>query len=355
MDKFKILSIYPINTDYYSKYTSIADDNDFFYIVNISSYRIDKYNRQFEFAGYIKISKMYNSICYDSKEKCFWGAYDIEDKIYKLNNNFEEINHISIHCKENLGHIKSMSVDVNTNQLFIAYCKYIVQIDKSNPNKIFVKQKSDDKTYTGITSLYEGYIITFNKNQKNYLIIYSDNNKIVAKFELPKQYDIENIISCYCAEKCYERYKIYILASKASSNYLLECELNSTSNTSNDYNDSCYDLCDYDCDCNYDEEHEHENGCNNKEHYIDIIKSIALIEASIADILKAESRKIEKILDTTDNILDILETNKQVNKTIVNIIHLEQILYSKLQLASENHCCEDDYDIEISNYLEKLT
>lgn len=69
----------------------------------------------------------------------------------------------------------------------------------------------------------------------------------------------------------------------------------------------------------------------------DIIKSIALIETSIAYILESESKKLDKIIKDSHNISDILKANESINKTIINVTKLEIILYHKLKLV-KGHC-----------------
>lgn len=72
-----------------------------------------------------------------------------------------------------------------------------------------------------------------------------------------------------------------------------------------------------------------------------IVESIAFIETAIAHILNAEGEKIQKVLEETGDIDCILRVNDSVNNTIVNITHLEQVLYNKLSVAinSDNGCC----------------
>lgn len=64
-----------------------------------------------------------------------------------------------------------------------------------------------------------------------------------------------------------------------------------------------------------------------------VIESIALIEASLSSILNAEGQKIQKVIKEENNICEILKANDSINKTIVNITMLEQILCDKLKLS----------------------
>ncbi|MEG1547571.1 MAG: hypothetical protein RR232_02340 [Clostridia bacterium] len=66
-----------------------------------------------------------------------------------------------------------------------------------------------------------------------------------------------------------------------------------------------------------------------------IIESIALIETALSHILNAEGEKIQKVLSSTDDSCEIMKANETVGRAIINITHLEQVLYAKLQLAKE--------------------
>lgn len=78
------------------------------------------------------------------------------------------------------------------------------------------------------------------------------------------------------------------------------------------------------------------NNC--KKERCDVIESVALMETSLSHILNSEGEKLQKILKETDSICEILKTNDSINKTIMNITMLEQLLYEKLKLIY-NDCC----------------
>lgn len=66
-----------------------------------------------------------------------------------------------------------------------------------------------------------------------------------------------------------------------------------------------------------------------------VIESIAKIEESIAEILSAESQKVQRVLQCTNSCADIIRINDSVNKTISNVTQLEQVLCSKMNMARE--------------------
>ena len=61
----------------------------------------------------------------------------------------------------------------------------------------------------------------------------------------------------------------------------------------------------------------------------------------MAHILNAEGEKIQKALDSTDNIDDLLAINHSINQTLVNVTHLEHVLFAKLDSALYHiHSCK---------------
>ena len=65
----------------------------------------------------------------------------------------------------------------------------------------------------------------------------------------------------------------------------------------------------------------------------DIIESIALVETAISHILNAEGEKIQKAVQISDNVCELLEVNNSVRNTIRDITELECMLSRKLEIA----------------------
>ena len=63
-----------------------------------------------------------------------------------------------------------------------------------------------------------------------------------------------------------------------------------------------------------------------------IPSSIACIEKALANILNEEANKIKKAICLSNNICDLIKINDSVNQTIKNVILLEQVLCTKLDI-----------------------
>ncbi len=67
----------------------------------------------------------------------------------------------------------------------------------------------------------------------------------------------------------------------------------------------------------------------------DAIESIALAEAALAHILNNEGEKLLKAIEFSENINDLLEISRSVNKTLLDTIQLEQAYCKKLDTICE--------------------
>lgn len=126
-----------------------------------------------------------------------------------------------------------------------------------------------------------------------------------------------------------------------------DCDYNQCCNNCYDWDNSCCcdncsnngHCCD-DCDdCDY---YECKNKCCSNSN-IDIIESIALIETAISHILNAEGEKIQKAVEISGDLNELIKTNDSVTRVIYNVTMLEQLLLDKLKLVTDedkknNHC-----------------
>lgn len=72
---------------------------------------------------------------------------------------------------------------------------------------------------------------------------------------------------------------------------------------------------------------------------IDIIESVALIQAALSHILNAEGEKLQKIINLPDSSPDVLvQTNHSVQAMVTKITTLEMLLQNKLELFEECLC-----------------
>lgn len=69
--------------------------------------------------------------------------------------------------------------------------------------------------------------------------------------------------------------------------------------------------------------------------YANALESIALLQASLANILNMGAEEINTVLDSTESLEDILKINDEVRKNINKALHFEQLIFSMLESFNE--------------------
>lgn len=338
----QINKIFPLRTGCQDKYEGVANDGCNFYLTVPKSCEVHKYDLCLNNKVTIRTCRGYKSICYDECNKCFWAiASKFCNKIFKLDSQFKEKECISIDSNDRCSIILTgISCCKDRDKLLVSFTGGIMEVDKCNKTKYCILQKSGLCKFTSIECLCNYYVASKVKNSNVGINIYSYSNELKLQCYIPEEYHIEDTTNIYCGNNKSIQSSFYILATKSCSySYLMKGILI--------YN------CDEPCECMeefFSDKCINEEECCNKKldckkNFGDIVESIALIETSLSHILNAEGEKIQKSICMSKNPCELLKVNDSVNKTIMNITHLEQILFSKLQLASEicpSICSEDE-------------
>ncbi|MEG2440040.1 MAG: hypothetical protein RSB37_00890 [Acetivibrio sp.] len=327
MNKLTIKNETLISGKYDSKYNGIAFDGCYFYFTCTNICEIIKYDICFCEVGCYKTKRVYNSICYDNKENCFWAASERNPcKVFKLDSKFMEIDCLMV-CQYNNcdGIIVGVSYDCQSHSLVIAFTNRIVQMDTLDCTKQRILQKGCCEVNIGVVSIAPDYILTTIQGKTQSISIYGCEDEVKEKYEVPPEYYVRSILFYPCKTECETKYVCYILAVKnCGHTYLLEWEMNAASLNINECN---FCICHRDCE---------EKPCPSPTPSCnDIIESIAIMEMALAHILNAEGEKLQKVIAGTKDINKILEVNKVVNQVVVDVTHLEIALYDKLALVKE--------------------
>ncbi len=322
MDLLEPYSVLPFPTDYYMLFKGIAFDGSFFYMTMPKSRRIYKFNKNFNQEGIIEAKKPYCCICYDNTEHCFWASMDkINTLIFKLDRNLKEIDFIRIeNCSRLYSNMKGLSYNCEKDTLLAAFTNCIVEIKKSGDTICLPSCRKG--IYSALSSIAPYYVLSLFLHDTQYIAIYTHDGRLIKSYCFSKIYQIQDILFYPCNKKEDKILTFYILAAKhCRYPRLLECKL--------DGND--LEL----CWCNYEfytlacPEQKFKDQCAG-----DLLESIALEETALSHVINALGEKIQKSNQIADNVCDLLEVNKAVNKTLINITQLEHILYAKLDTIS---------------------
>jgi hypothetical protein len=70
--------------------------------------------------------------------------------------------------------------------------------------------------------------------------------------------------------------------------------------------------------------------CKNEQTLNDLIKKMALVKTSLASILNAEGAKIQKAVEISNDVYELIEVNHSAYRMVVSSIQLEQVYYQQL-------------------------
>lgn len=312
------------------KYSNIAFDGCNYFFTIYKKCEILIYDLDFKSKGNIKTIRSYNYICYDTKEECFWAtSICCPNKIFKLDKKFQEIDFSPINEKCNLK-ITGLSYNCSDDSLLISTARCILKYIKKS-ECIEVIKKLPRYYITGILSLSPTIVVTVFIDKNQYLLIYDKCGKLIKKLCVPNLLLIKNLIFNPCMKFERDIVLVGLGVKRCCYPYIFKITLS---------------LCDIKlCNCNYVicDEYCDKKDDDCKDAATNIVNSIALIETALGHILNSEGEKLQKVISSTDDIDKILCVNKEVSNTIVNITHLENILYDKLNILNEKFdCCLGD-------------
>ena len=306
------------------------DGCNYYFTINCKK-KIIKYSKSCCVEQCYQTSREYDNICYDFKSHCFWTtAKNCYNTIFKLDCCMNEIDSIVICDCEVTGVITGIAYDCCEDKIILSVGCAIVALEKCSGDCTII-YKSHCEFITSVIRLCPVYFITVLKDNKQFVYILNKCGELISSTKVDCKITIQNILFNPCNNKCNIDYIEYLVMKNGCYPYICK-----------------QPFCEHEfgfkpCICNY--EICQECCCKPdipcKDPCADILESIALIEASLSHILNAEGEKLQKVLATTDDIEKILCVNKEVNKTIVNVTHLEHVLYGKLQALNENCLCKD--------------
>ncbi|MGL5649450.1 MAG: hypothetical protein ACRDDY_16535 [Clostridium sp.] len=300
--------------------TYIAFDGENYFYTIKNKLEIIKVNEFFIVKKRYYTNKEYNVICYDWDEKCFFVASIFyEDRIFKLDLNMKEIDCIKINL--NKKQVTGISYDCMNKKLIISLNNEVISLCKKSLEitRLYSTEKENIK---GVLSVAPIIILTILSEECYKILVLTAEKKCIGKYSISKRGKIINLLSDPCMKKkilmfIKDRNNIFVCDCIEISQKV-KCKMNRCNNKI----------------CEKKKEKDEKDVCS------DVIESIALVEAAISHVLNAEGEKIQKVLAETDDISEILIVNKEVNKTIISLTHLEQILYEKLsRIIDSGLCC----------------
>lgn len=294
-----------------NKFSSMAFDGYYFYLVEMNGCKIYQYDIYFHFITAYNTVKEYSCICYDWNENCFWAASRTYHKaVYQLNLSFQEIGSIPIKSKEGTGSkIVSIACNYNSNQIVIAFPNCVIEIEKQCFEHYRKTAMNCSTFFFSLQPYRTGYATGKTERSSQYLCFYTEEGICQFQCFIDEDYFIDDGaigINCHC--NCKNDVLYLLLSRKDKTQCIMKLRMNFYDRG------SLIQFCELNYDC-----------CSG---YEEALQSLAMVEASIARILNCEGEKMERVMDSCQDPQVLISLNQSVNNTILNLTHLEQILKS---------------------------
>lgn len=297
----------------------VTFDGSYYYCTLFHQKLIKKFTSQFLPFSNFHTKRVYDCICYDSKRQCFWGTVaHSATRLFQLNCNMEEISCFSL--EDSLqGRITGLAYNCCEDTLLLAFPWGLFSFSLGENTLTLLQTPSG--TLTSICSICPAFGMVIRKKREQLLQFHFENSELVKEISLPSDYSIVNILfhPCYCGN---ETLILFVRQKGCYFNVMYEPI-------------TSYDLGFEPCICNY---KMCQDGCNcttTCDPVGDVMESIALIEASLSHILNAQGEQLQKIVEESTCVEELLGANEQINKTITKVTHLEILLQDKLESLSK--------------------
>lgn len=302
------------------RYLSIAYDGCWFYLTKQCTKEIIRLDHCFQEAGCFPTRRYYSCLCYDPHSCCFWASEDqCHSVIYQLDECFREINRLILRIPEthmSVGAITGISYDYEEKKLLLSTAVGLVWLPDPEDHSSELYVRKSTQWITGVLAAGRDYFYCYMDEGRQVVRYCSDCGKVLWECPVPREFYIESAVLARCPKRekgcC-----LYALAYKNGCYpYLLRC--------TRTHGTFC---CDFSRFCHQPHFPDPSGG--------DVMASVALVETALSHILNTEGEKLQKVIASTDDPRILLRANQSVNRTLVDAMYLEQVLYHKLDLLQD--------------------
>lgn len=340
------------------EFTGMAYDGSNFYFTSGERY-IYTLNMSGEWEQPLQTRRTYHSICFDTEKSCFWAtSHATPGYVYQLATNFRERGRMILRCRNyRPGQISAIALAPEKNRLLCLCSGHLYTADMNGYSERFEVEELEESLSTCAQVTASRLYISSLHKEKDSLEIHTfslEDGMLLHALDLSEQITQALFTTQYeeNEQKIFvfgrgtdNQYSIYeyvnenteLLAASVSADmdqlvYKIMPELAGTQVNSRGKNctHKCCPptCCKKSCEC----------AC------VGVLESIALVECSIAHILNAEGEKLQKAICKANCIEELLAINHSVKETVIHSLHLEQVLYSKLEAVLEQ--CPNDTKIK---------
>lgn len=308
---------------------AIAFDGSNYYFLLPGQRQALKTDRHYHTVEQFQLCRDYDRLCYDPYEQCFWAtAKSCSDRIFRLSCGFLECDCLILRCQSSgmSGAITGLSYNCCNDKLLVSFAQTVATVCKCTGSLESI-YRAAGSWITGVFSLCPGTLVTKLREGVQQLVVLDSENQLLNTYTVDRSFLIRGFTVVPGEELCQPvALQLFTLKNgcypQMFSVPLLEEVLGYPPCSCNLYtHEQCCTPVPYPCHSG--------DACS------DVIESVALIETALSHILNAEGEKLQKVLATTDDLDKILETNREITRTIIHVTHLEHALYDKLSCISD--------------------
>lgn len=329
---FTILKELPLPTSPPARYTGMAFDGARLFFTKARESKIYQYGRRFCQEYCFDTCRVYDGICYDPKEQCFWASSKTYGAtLFKLNSCFQEIDRIPIVFpgrSQAPGHVTGLSYNHNEGTLVVAFPAYLVNVNPNRQEENTVLLHVTGEWILSVLSISNYLVCGCMTSSEQAIRIFSMDGKLLKEYALSCADQMEAAVALP-EQSGFPRFAV-LVSKRRCYPYVWNCSFEKNTEESQT-NCSCDDfLCGEEPPGLPEESGGEEASCC-KEKHSEILDSLALLEKALSRILEAEGDKLQKILMTSGNSDEMMEANRSVQDVIVQATHLEHVVYDILE------------------------
>lgn len=275
----------------------------------------------------IETRRPYTAICHDPQRDCFWAASDqCRSALFRLDRALQETDRLTLPCEGRCsGPVTGISLCCDSGLLAVSRGNQLLEADPADGTARLLREERADTCILTVLSLPPYLMWTALRDCTATLTLTDRDGAVLSEEELPAELSAAALLLDPCGP---DGYDLLLLANKRGRYpHLLRARLGA-------------ELAGGLCPCNRLLCRKCAEHCRCRQDCAcaDALESIALQEAAIAHILNAEGEKLQKIIEKSDDVCELLRANASVQRTILSAAQLEQLLLSKLE-ALRDICC----------------
>lgn len=323
---FLINSEIPLPACHGETYGSVAFDGCRYYLTVLCQRKIIVLDRNFCLEKTIKTARVYSAISFDPSRNTFWAvAEGGRACLFRLDCCLREIDRLPLNgARRCPGPITGISFCCDSGKLLISSGNRLLEVEPADGCLRLLREEPGCGLILAPVCLPPYILYYVIRSGKAGFVLLDRNGIVLRERKAPEGL----VIKAMVLEPCGKEAGLLLLTQKHGCYPYLLCAGLEDEVTRNlcPCNDAVCRACKETCPCREE--------CSGG----DILESIALQEAALAHILNGEGEKLQRAIGEAKDLNGLLKINESVQRTILYVTQMEQVLVVKLQTLGDLGC-----------------